>query len=140
MGQVQLLGGGSARGRGVSHGGGVGQWGGGVGQPGGGVGQPGGRGGSAGGGGQPPGEGWVSQGEGWVSHGGGVGQPWGGGVGQVQPGGWVSKENNIGSTCCMVGSMPLAFTQEDFLVLSTFHFHVSQEHKLDICLTFKADI
>ena len=90
---------GPAGGRGGSAGGRVGSAGGGVGQvqPGGGVGQvqPGGRGGSAGG------KGWVSRGEGWVSRGGRGGSATGGE-------GWVRSRP---------GGMPLAFTQEDFLVL-----------------------
>ena len=99
----------------VSRGGGGGQLGGGVGQPGGGVGQPGGRGGSAGGRGgsaggrvgQPGGRGG-SAGRG--GGGGGVGQPGGRGGSAGGGEGWVS----------MAGGMPLAFTQEDFLVMYIF--------------------
>ena len=35
---------------------------------------------------------------------------------QGQPGGGYPGQDNIGSTCYMTGGMPLAFTQEDFLV------------------------
>ena len=103
---------------------------------GGGVGQQGGRGGSgpaAGGRGGPAGgEGWVRSscwGGGVVSRGGGVGQPrgggvgqWGGGVGQPWGGGegWVSGGRGVShggrGGQVQAGGMPLAFTQEDFLV------------------------
>ena len=136
-------------GRGVSWGEGWVSQGGGVGQPGGRGGSARGEGwvSQGGGVGQPGGEGWVSGGEGWVSGGrggsamgGGVGQPWGGGVGQPggrggsatggrggsgPAGGGSAKIEHIGSTCCMAGGMPLAFTQEDFLVLQTVLRHSS---------------
>ena len=96
--------GGSAGGRGVSRGEG--------GSAGGRGGQLGGRGGSAGG------RGGSAGGEGWVSRGGGVGQQGGGGSAGGRGGsaggeGWVSRGEGWVS---MAGGMPLAFTQEDFLV------------------------
>ena len=53
--------------------------------------------------------GWGYPGQGGTLAGGypGWGVPWPGGV---------PSQDNIGSTCYMAGSMPLAFTQEDFLV------------------------
>ena len=81
--------------------------------------------------------GWSATGGGQVQGGqplgrgsaaGGVRSSWGGqplGGGQVQGGsqplgGGQPRQDNIGSTCYMAGGMPLAFTQEDFLVLFDF--------------------
>ena len=40
------------------------------------------------------------------------------------------RQSNTANTCYMVGNMPLAYTQEDFLVIKCFHF----QHKFGISL------
>ena len=42
----------------------------------------------------------------------------GGGIPGVSP----TRQSSIANTCCAAGGMPLAFTQEDFLVLIHFGF------------------
>ena len=54
---------------------------------------------------------------------GGFRSSWGGG----QP-----RQDNIGSTCYMAGGMPLAFTQEDFLVQMKFKTKTSKPLKLKV--------
>ena len=151
VGQVQP--GGEGWVRSSCRGGGVGQQGGrggsaggeGVGQPGGGVGQPGGGGvGQLGEGWVSWGEGWVSRGEGWVSWGGrggsAGGEGWvsrGGGVGKLgggvgQPGGGRGGSAGGEGWVSMAGGMPLAFMQEDFLVL-LYHFRTMVKYLLQNC-------
>ena len=64
------------------------------------------------------------------------GQVWmvGGGGGTLPPPGLDGvppppiRQSSIASTCYVAGSMPLAFTQEDFLVLYLFVFSVIDTH------------
>ena len=62
---------------------------------------------------------------------GGVSQPGldGGRVPQYPP--TPIRQSSVASTCCAAGGMPLAFTQEDFLVLELFFMHSAEiVHKI----------
>ena len=111
--------------------------------------QLGGRGGSAGGrGGSGPaggrGRSGPAGGEGGVSQGGGVGQL-GGGVGQ-QGEGWVSRGRGVshgggGVGQVQAGGMPLAFTQEDFLVMKEFpNNYINSRMLQDIAICIIANV
>ena len=65
------------------------------------------------------------------SRGGGQVSPAGGGVRSVQPGGGVRSAGGVSILRPIAGGMPLAFTQEDFLV---FYFFILNNYNFYACM------